>query len=225
MTILSATLSVLAALASGLAVEITAKKWDFSGSARLVATVVVTLIVLSVGLTIGGELSAAKNPSAPDPLVTTARPIPTDTARPTPTDTARPIPTAEPQARIAKYWSGKFLLNQVSGGVDLDTKPASSATGAADNLDAGDLFYDNQDALGNLLYAGNGPLAQWEGERLPDAADCIEAVQTLAIRKVDPSVGQILCVGTSGGRIARLEITRAEYEDVRFSLIVWNVKP
>lgn len=43
-------------------------------------------------------------------------------------------------------WQGQFLLRQVSG-IELDSRPAIAATGPAGNLDEGDLFYDNSEAL------------------------------------------------------------------------------
>jgi hypothetical protein len=234
-------LTILVSVVAGIATNIITDKWKVSGGGRAVAVVVVMLLIVAGGLAFAEQSIFGENPSGPvdatrsrpsddtagtapsdpsdDDTTGTAGPSDDDTAGPSDEETTEP-PVAGPT--FTKHWSGNFLLPNVAG-AELDTRPASRATGPAGNLGSGDLFYDNREALGNLIYAGDGPLAEWDGNGSPDAAACLEAVQTVATARVDPRRGSILCVGTNGGRVARLEITQAEYSGIRFSVLVWNI--
>ena len=236
--VLGVVLTILVSVVGGIATNIITDKWKVSGGGRAVAAVVVMLLIVAVGLavaeeTISGGDAAGPNTNSPTTSPATS-PATEDSGPPTTSSTtdspATDSPTTDPPTtdppagpKITKYWSGEFLLHQVTA-VELDTKPASSATGPDNTLDRGDLFYDNREALGNYLYAADGPLAQWEGKGVPDAGSCLEAVQTLATGRVDPRAGDVLCVGTNGGRIARLQVEQAAYEGVRFAVTVWDVR-
>jgi hypothetical protein len=235
-------LTILAGIVAGIATNIITDRWKVPGSGRAVASFAVMLIIVALGIGTAqhwvhfiippksptpttvpppstGSSPPSSGPVSPTPTPSHPSPSPTRTTPPAPTDDETTTPP-EPVPKIVKFWSGTFRLHQVTG-VELDTKPASSATGPAGNLDASDLMYDNREARGNLLHAAGGPLAQWSGNNRPDATGCIEAVQTDTVSVVAPQVGQVLCVGTSGGRVARLEVLEAGYESVRFSVTVW----
>lgn len=114
-------------------------------------------------------------------------------------------------------WQGRILLPN-NAALELDSVPAQPVNGA---WTGADLNYDNREALGMFLYAGPA-LAEWSGPGLPDAAGCYQTLTTSQVAKVDPTPGQILCVGTTDNRIARLQVVDAQYQGVRFDAIVWN---
>jgi hypothetical protein len=118
-------------------------------------------------------------------------------------------------------WQGALVLRMVTG-VELDTNPPHPTTGEAGDMADGDLFYDNREALGNRFYAGDQPFALWESGGLPDAKGCADAVSTSGTYALDPKVGQVLCVRTTGGRMAALTVVDAQYGGVRFDAVVWE---
>lgn len=128
----------------------------------------------------------------------------------------------EPPARSGSVrWTGQFLLRMING-ADLDTVPPSAATGPAGNYNKGDLFYDNREALGNWLYAGNTPVAVWRSSGKPNANACTDAITTVGLSKISPEPGQVLCVATTAGRIAALKVVEAQYGGVLFDVTVWD---
>lgn len=128
----------------------------------------------------------------------------------------------EPPARSSNVrWAGQFLLRMING-ADLDTVPTSAATGPAGNYNKGDLFYDNREALGNWLYAGNTPVAVWRLGGKPNANGCADAITTVGLWKISPEPGQELCVATTAGRIAALKVVEAQYGGVLFDVTVWD---
>jgi hypothetical protein len=122
-------------------------------------------------------------------------------------------------------WKGPFRLRHLSG-IDVDTAPPSLATGPADNLDQGDLFYDNRDAFSPKLWP-EALLAIPESNTRPDANVCAEALVTLRSNDpIDPQPGQYLCVRTAPDRLARLEVTDVQqYDYVRFNVVIWEWRP
>lgn len=197
--------------------------WGGSGRVTAIATVLGAVVAVLAFLygddvlcRLGSESRRCLAPPTPAPPIYTS-PIPT------PQDESGPSPT-QPQPPTRKdtvRWTGQFLLRSING-AELDTVPPSPATGPADNLDQGDLFYDNREALGNWLYAGAIPIALWESSEKPTARACADAITTVGFGKVRPEPGMVLCVATTGRRIAALEIVRAEYGGVLFNVTVWG---
>lgn len=204
-----------------------------AGMLALVGAVAVFAVVVS--LIIYRNLSPVPTPEpTPTPTPTPTRtPKPTKTSKPTATPsptlvtepstppTSKPPPPPPTQSWVTA-WKGPFRLRLLSG-IDVDTAPPSLATGPAGNLDQGDLFYDNSDALSAKLvpYAA---FAIPEPNSRPDAKVCAEALVTLRNNdSFEPLPGQYLCVGTASGRLARLEVTDVQqYDHVRFNVVIWE---
>lgn len=112
----------------------------------------------------------------------------------------------------------EFVLS-APGGIDLDTTPPTQTYDA----EAADLYYDNSYALGNRLHAGEASVAQWAGVDSPDKSACQSLLTRtgLSARGVAPVQGMILCIGTSGGSLARLRISEANYATVDVVATLW----
>jgi hypothetical protein len=115
------------------------------------------------------------------------------------------------------FWQGRILLPN-NAALELDSVPGQPVNGA---WTGADLNFDNREARGMLLYAGPA-LAEWSGPNVPNASDCYQSLITSPVGKVNPAPGQILCVGTTDNRVARLQIVDAQYQGVRFDAVVWN---
>jgi hypothetical protein len=161
-------------------------------------------------------------PPPPTPTKTqkpTTTPSPTPVTEPsTPPTSKPPSPTPTPSTRTwVKAWNGPVRLGLLSG-IDLDTAPPLLATGY------GDLLYDDSHALSPVLVP-DGWVAIPESNSRPDAKACQQAVEAFGSNNpVEPRSGQYLCVGTDSGRLARLEVTDAQYDFVRFNVIVWELR-
>jgi hypothetical protein len=157
------------------------------------------------------------SPTPPEPSPTPQAP----TSKPPRPPSPSPSPTL---VGWVKAWKGPFRLPHISG-IDLDTAPPSYATGRAGNLDQGDLFYDNRDALFPKLVP-HAWVAIPESHTRPDANACDAALETLRNNDpFEPQPGQYLCIGTASGRLAWLEVTDvSEYDYVRFNVVTWKWK-
>jgi hypothetical protein len=72
------------------------------------------------------------------------------------------------------------------------------------------------------VYAGDIPVALWQSSQDPSADACGDATSTVGLWKVNPEPGQVLCVRTTAGRIAALQVAQVEYGGVLFNVIVWQ---
>jgi hypothetical protein len=206
-----------------------------SGGRRRIA--VLTALVSAITTVIAYRILWSPEPDPPPPPPPSPRPIqtqePTTTPEPTPvtepspppkppTTTSPTPPPPPPSGSWVTAWKGPFRLGHLSG-IDVDTAPPSLATGPADNLDQGDLFYDDRDAFSPKLWQ-HAALAIPESNTRLGAKACDEALVTLRTQDaVDPQPGQYLCLGTASGRLARLEVTDVQqYDYVRFNVIVWE---
>ena len=206
-----------------------------AGITTLIGAVVLFAVVVTLTIQRSGE-DRGDDDTIPTPTATpTPTPSRSKTPKPTPTPSPTPVmepstpptskappPPPPPTPRWVKAWNGPFRLQHLSG-IDLDTTPPSFATGPADNLDQGDLFYDNRDALSPKLVP-QAWVAIPESNTRPDANACDKALGTLRNNDpIDPKPGQYLCLGTALGRLARLEVTDVQqYDYVRFNVIVWK---
>ena len=90
--------------------------------------------------------------------------------------------------------------------------------------DAGDLFYDNREALGNRLYPGENVILAWTRPGpLPGRDECDLAMRrSRPPRSVQPQDGLVLCMTTTAGRRATVVISHVEYRYVAGTATVWS---
>lgn len=113
----------------------------------------------------------------------------------------------------------EFTLSAPSG-VDLNTTPPT----LTNDPSVADLFYDNSYAFGNRLHAGDTAVAAWTLKGLPDrdACDRLLARQRIPSAGLPAGYGMVLCVETTRGPLARLQISSVEYGVVNIvALVFW----
>lgn len=193
--------------------------------ASVIGTVVTVLAFLyseDVWCRLNPESSSCYPTPGPVPLPDPWDTEPTTTTQyppePEPTTTRRPLPPPPPDA---VRWQGQFLIRQVTG-VELDTLPPSPATGPGGNIEAGDLFYDNSEALGYRLTTFGAPVAVWQSDQELTPRACADAITTVGVGQVTPEPGMVLCVATTGRRVAAVQVVEEGSNGVLLNVMVWG---
>jgi hypothetical protein len=196
-----------------------------SGRGQRVAVMTALVGILALIATLVGvrpsEHESQTGPTVTPPTTPTSPTSPTPppeppTTPPAPPTTTKP-PPPPPDPHWEAVWKDDFQLELLSG-IELDTVPPLLARGF------GDLLYDDSHALSPVLVP-YGKVAIPKSNSRPDAKACQKAVQNFGRNEpFEPRSGQYLCVGTGEGRLARLEVTDAQYEYVQFNAIVWELK-
>lgn len=133
-----------------------------------------------------------------------ARPAPPPTETLSGTPSPAPVGSPSPVTRRPPFrWHGKLTLNGPASDMDLDAVPPGINEQEADIYGA---FLQPQIAA----EAGNVQLSVFPNAgRLPTYAQCRDSVSRGGIsRTQDLNPGDVVCVKTTDGRIARLKITR-----------------
>jgi hypothetical protein len=199
------------------------------------AIVAVGAVVLVAAPTGGPAVRSVKGGRSAPPSSVQAPP--TDSPGPVPTQPAAspsanpsPVPTASrartPAAKTPKprvRWHGRLTLNGPSSDLDLDAVPPHIDQSGADIYGAflePQIAAESDDVRLAVLTSGH---------HLPTYAQCRDSVAVSGIsRTEDLTPGDVVCVKTDRGAIARLEITRGVQTStnpiVAFILTIWEAQ-
>ncbi|HLV71736.1 MAG TPA: hypothetical protein VKY91_03045 [Vulgatibacteraceae bacterium] len=197
-----------------------ARPWWFAalaGGVVVVALVGLTLLVATSGDD-GEDPQAAASPSREPATPSAAAPAaPPATAVPSPG-----APDSAAPARPVKRWSGELTLNGPRTRRDLDTVPPRASTRAGEPDIRGDW-------LKTLVEAESGALvALMKPESRPGALACRDAAASTGSDETDPvDTGDVVCVLTARGTVARLVITDASQTStsptITADVVIWSV--
>jgi hypothetical protein len=164
-----------------------------------------------------GGTSPAPTTSAPNTPIPAQRQTPSPTANPSPTIT--PSHPAAPKPRVV--WHGKITLNGPASDLDLDTIPPSINEREADIFGAflePRIVTESDDVQISVLP---------NPRHAPTYRQCRDSVALSGLsRTQDLSPGDVVCVKTTHGAIARLQITRgvqtSDNPIVTFTTTIWK---
>jgi hypothetical protein len=158
---------------------------------------------------VGRSASPSPSPASSAPSLPPAASVPPPSGTPSPTST-----------RVTVRWHGTLTLSGSSAHKDLDSIPPRT-------------YPRDSDIRGNWLHTSVTTDA--EGTQLalvtdgtPDAARCRDEVAANGTDQWSDSLqaGDVVCITTSQGRIARLTVLSAEVPDVvpvlKFDVTVWD---
>ncbi|MFE4369675.1 hypothetical protein ACFRMN_15870 [Streptomyces sp. NPDC056835] len=174
---------------------------------RVPSLIAVVVLVVSLAVYAGTQLSGDQNDSknSADSTTDPAPTSPTPTPTPTPTSSPDPpAPTPEPPPRptaptVKVRWQGTLLLysNGAPTGWWLDNRPPTQAL-------LGDLGLECDCHPGEVV--GNA-LAAWDGPTPPAYQQCSEMSGQLARRVVAVQEGAMACLRTQNGRLGYFTVT------------------
>lgn len=185
------------------------------------AVVLVLLLAVAVAVTSGGggggPDKAAAGPASTTKVTPSAiAPPPASSAAPSSSPSS--TPTTTPTTAPSVVWKGALSVNGPAVMRDLDAVPPRQ------DPDEADLTADWLETI--LKSKGDAQLAVVKGH--PGAAECRDAAAADGSDEAGPlDEGDVVCVATTGGHVARLTTVEAHQTAtapvLRFSAVIWQV--
>lgn len=197
------------------------EKPDGSVFSPQVAAVALSIVLtLGLFLALGNITHKRKTTNAtavpPRPTITVTVP----SAAPSPSMTAR-SPSPSIPARASIRWRGTLTLSGYGDYKDLDAVPPRKSEKGADVR--GDPTDPKVNGFGDVQIAS-------VGKRLLPAAECATAAYAQGADNSELlEKGDVLCVATSAGHVARLQTIDSRMDIfvpvTQFRVVVWNISP